>query len=146
MLCLQYYHRKKSQENQSPFIIQLEDDPDTTDTVWTPGCFKKPLVRRVEDISRNLRTPLNLPVRTTKVSSDPPWKPPKLTLRPDIPNINKDDSREQKRATTLDTINTEYSDHTLIARVTDNKFFNFVYTSHLNISVSLASDYRLVSI
>ena len=111
ILCLQYYHRKKSQENQSPFIIQLEDDPDTTDKVWTPGCFKKPLVRRVEDISRNLRTPLNLPVRTTKVSSDPPWKPPKLTLRPDIPNINKNDSREQKRATTLDTINTEYSDH-----------------------------------
>ena len=110
-LSLQYFHRKKSQDNQSPFIAPLEEDPHTIDKVWTPGHFKKPLVRRIEDISRNLRIPTDIPVRTVKTPSYPPWEPPKLTLRPDLQDTNKDDSKEQKKTVALDMINTEYSSH-----------------------------------
>ena len=109
---LQYYHRKKAQGDQNPFINILEDDLQTRDKVWTHGIFKKPLARRIPDIIRDLGIPRDLQIKTTRISPDPPWHPPSIILKPDLlQEINKEDSAEKKRSAAIETINNLYIDH-----------------------------------
>ena len=111
-LCLQYYFRMKAQADHNPLITELEEDEDTRDKVWTQGVFKKPLIRRIPEIARNLQIPINLPTKTAKIPSIPPWKPSALTLRPElIQETRKEDSDERKKTLALETIHSLYPNH-----------------------------------
>ena len=93
-------------------MSQLDEDQDTIDKVWTAGTKKKPLVRRIPDITRNFRIPTDIPVQTTRIPSDPPWQPPSITLKPKLrQDISKEDSIEQRKTAALETINTLYPEH-----------------------------------
>ena len=112
ILCLQYYHRMKAQAEQNPLIVQLEEDPETQDKIWTPGVFKKPLVMKIPDITRSLQLPSDLHIKSTKISSIPPWQPTVIHLKPDLPQeIKKEDSVEKKKAIALETIQSVYNNH-----------------------------------
>ena len=129
-LNLQYYYRKKAQEDQNPFINQLEEDRETQDKVWTPGVFKKPLVRRIPDITRAMRIPADIQTKVVKIASDPPWNPHNITLKPDLlQETNKEDSPEMKKAAALETINTLYTEH--IHMYTDGSKFTESTTAGL---------------
>ena len=83
----------KGQNDQNSIITQLEEDGETRDKIWTAGVFKKTLIRRIPDISRNLRIPADLEIKTTRLPDTPPWKPPTIKLRPDlIQPTKKEDS------------------------------------------------------
>ena len=111
-LCLQYYHRMKSQADQNPLISQLEEDIETHNKIWTPGVFKKPLVRKIPELTRSLQIPPDLHTKSTRVPSIPPWQPTAIYLRPDLPQeIRREDSDVEKKAIATEMINTVYSNH-----------------------------------
>ena len=59
-----------------------------------------------------MRIQPDIPVRTTIIPSNPPWKPPDLILQPKLTqDIRKEDSIEQKRGAAIETINTRYPEH-----------------------------------
>ena len=128
---LQYYYRKKAQEHQIPFIDHLEDDPTTEDKIWTPGIFKKPLVRRIPDIKRELRMPVDLRTKTTRIPTIPPWQPLSIILKPELLRpITREVSIETKKMVALETINMLYTEHLQLYRVFTNSgnpcFCNFI--------------------
>ena len=111
-LCLQYYHRSKGQEAFNPLVTQLENDEETRDRVWTRSHFKKPLVRQIPDISRDMIVPTDLQIRTVKIPNTPPWRTSAIKLSPDLnKETTKEDSNERKKAIALDTINNLYPNH-----------------------------------
>ena len=70
------------------------------------------MIRRVPDISRSLRIPTDLHVKTTRLPDTPPWRPPAIQLNPDlIRNIGQEDSNEMKRDLAYETIYSRYPDH-----------------------------------
>ena len=72
------------------------DDEETQDKHWTPGVFKKPLVRRVPDISRRLQIPSDLNTKTTKIPEAPPWKEFGVKLKTDLIQATSKENSEEK--------------------------------------------------
>ena len=105
----------KAQGEQNPHLTHLEEDEETQDKYWTPGVFKKPLVRRVPEISRRLQIPSDLNTRTAKIPEAPPWKEFGVKLRTNLTQAtSKEDSEESRRAIALETIHSLYPNHVKI--------------------------------
>ena len=51
-------------------------------------------------------------MKIVKIPTDPPWQPHNLILKPNLnQELNKEDSKEEKKNAALETINTQYTEH-----------------------------------
>ena len=111
-LSCRYYFRIKEQEDTHPMMHSLINDPKINNRIWTHGIFKKPLVKRAEEIFRWWALDATINIKSLKFFTQPPWNPSNLNLQTElIQPIQKGMCLEEIKNLTLETIQIRYSTH-----------------------------------
>ena len=64
--------------------LEILDDKEVKDKIWSSGVFKKPFVLRAKEICRKWNIKTNIKTETKVISNIPPWKKLELEVHFDL--------------------------------------------------------------